>query len=256
VVHLAAVTAAPERERRQAKAVLDVNLGGLAAVLTACAALKVKRFIYVSSIAVFGPDTADGALLEEETPHDPRTLYALTKSTGEAVVARLGDLLDLDWTVARIGRVFGPFEHETGERDTMSQIYQVMRSASEGRPVRFARPCFKNWNYAKDVGEDLARLARAEGLALRTYNLGSPHRWSLEDWCERLAAVRPGFRFTIDEAAPSPEAEDRVIDLMGQRDGALLSWARFQAAFPTRASHDLDAAFDDYLRFLDLQAKS
>jgi UDP-glucuronate 4-epimerase len=247
IAHMAAITPDADRERRAAEAVIDVNLVGLAAMLAAAADSGVERFVYTGSIAVFGPQTPDGGLLEEDTPHDPRTLYAITKSAGEALVARLGDLHGLDWVIARLGRVFGPYEHDTGVRDTLSQIYQATLSARAGRAVRFARPCVKNWNYARDIAADLDMLLSAPSLPHRVYNLGAPHAWSLADWCARLAERMEGFHYVVGEDA----AVGETIDLWGPRDGSLLSWGRFEKDFERAPPRGLDAAFEDYIRFLD-----
>jgi nucleoside-diphosphate-sugar epimerase len=250
LVHMATITASAEREKVAASSIIDVNLGGLAVALTAAAETGVTRFVYAGSVAVFGPNTVDGGLIEEDHPHDPRTLYALTKSAGEDVTARLGDLHGLDWVIGRIGRVFGPYEHETGVRDTMSQIYQATMSARAGRAVSFDRPCLKNWNYAPDTAADLATLATSYLLPARVYNLGAPFVWSLEDWCIRLARAEPGFKFSV--GAKIDGAID--IDLVGLKDGGLLSWSRFEHDFGRSSPHGLDDAFEDYRRFLSHSA--
>jgi UDP-glucuronate 4-epimerase len=248
LVHMAAITPGVDRERRAATEVIDVNLTGLANTLKAAAEAEVERFVYTGSIAVFGPETPDGGLLDEDTPHAPSTLYAITKSAGEALVARLAGLYEMDWVTARLGRVFGPYEHNTGVRDTMSQIYQVTQHARIGGAVHFDRPCVKNWNYARDSAADLDLLLTAPVLPRRVYNLGAPHAWSLADWCKRLADRPGGFRFFV-----GAEAEDNAaaIDLWGPRDGSLLSWQRFEADFQRPPPLGMDAAFDDYMRFLD-----
>jgi UDP-glucuronate 4-epimerase len=245
MVHMAAITSAADRERRAAAEVIEVNLAGLAIALTEAAKAGIDRFLYTGSIAVFGPRTEDGAPIEEDHPHDPASLYAITKSAGEAVVARLGGLMELDWAIGRLGRVFGPYEHDTGVRDTLSQIYQVTRAARQGRPVCFDRPCVKNWNYARDVAVDLALLLDAPYLRHRIYNLGAPYAWSLADWCARLAARPQGFSYRV-----GPGPGDR-IDLLGDRDGGLLSWGLLEADFVRPPPHTLDQAFEDYMRFLD-----
>jgi len=248
LVHMAAITPNADRERQSAAEVIEVNLVGLANALTAAAKAGVERVVYTGSIAVFGPQTPDGGVLDEAAPHDPRTLYAITKSTGEALVARLGELHGLDWVVGRLGRVFGPYEHDTGVRDTMSQIYQVTQCARTGRAVSLERPCVKNWNYARDSAADLDVLLTAQTLPHRVYNLGAPQAWSLADWCARLADRLGEFHFSV-----GPEAQDdaAAIDLWGPRDGGLLSWQRFEADFERPPPLGMDAAFDDYMRFLD-----
>lgn len=242
VAHMAAITASAERERRAADEILSVNLAGLAAVLTSAADARVRRFVSTSSIAVWGGQPADGSLIDEDVPHAPQTLYAITKSDGEAVTARLATLHGLDWAVARLGRVFGPFEHDTGVRDTLSQIHQVTAHARVGRAVAFDRPCRKNWSFAPDVALRLHLLLNAPALAHRTYNLGTEHAWTLADWCARLAQHHPGFRYHVGPRADAIDAAP--IDLGGTRDSGLLSWQRFAADFAPPPGTPLDAAFD------------
>ena len=243
VVHLAVITSSAARERREAASIVEVNLVGLTNTMMAAAEHEVGRFVYPSSIAVFGPNTSDGGILSEDSAHDPQTLYAITKSAGEHIVARLGDLLQLDWVVGRLGRVFGPYEHDTGVRDTMSQIHQIMTRAREGRRVALARPCIKNWSYAPDTAADISRLMRAPTLGSRVYNLGAPYAWSLEDWCRCLSEIDKSFQFSVGHRA---QADDE-IDLLGSSDGALLSWRKFEDDFPRDPPHDLAGAFAHYL---------
>jgi nucleoside-diphosphate-sugar epimerase len=245
IAHLAAITADSERERHSAAEILSVNLGGLGSVISAAAAGQVQRFLYASSIAVFGGAASDGSVIDEAATHAPRTLYAITKSAGEAVVARLGALHGMDWVVARLGRVFGPYEYDTGVRDTLSQIYQVTQAALAGRAVVLERPCVKNWNYARDSAANLLTLLNASELRHRVYNLGSQYAWPLSAWCERLMQRGGAFEFAIGAG------RGERIDLGGPSDGGLLSWQRFSAEFGSAARFDLDAAFADYLQFLE-----
>jgi len=52
VVHMAAITASAERERRSGRRGAVGHLAGLARVMTAAANAGVKRFVYLGSIAV------------------------------------------------------------------------------------------------------------------------------------------------------------------------------------------------------------
>lgn len=247
VVHLAAITASGAREMASADAVLDVNLTGLATVIGACARAGVARFLYAGSIAVFGGAAPDGSLVEEDAPHAAGTLYAITKSAGEAITARLCGLHGIDHVVARLGRVFGPYEYATGVRDTLSQVYQATAMARAGEPFWFARPCVKNWNYGPDVAVQLAILLCAPAHAHTVYNLGTPHAWALADWCALLAARLPDVRYGVGVTAGAE------IDLGGARDSGLLSWQRFHDEFAPPPVHTMASSFADYLQFLDEQ---
>jgi UDP-glucuronate 4-epimerase len=244
VAHLAAITASAARERVAADQIIAVNLAGLAAVMSVAAEAGAQRFLSTSSIAVYGGQPPDGSLMVEDTPHAPQNLYAITKSSGEAVTARLGDLLGLDGVIARLGRVFGPFEHDTGVRDTLSQIHQVTAGAIAGQAVSFERPCLKNWSYAPDVAARLLTLLNAPQHRHRIYNLGTEHAWTLADWCGLLARRYADFRFRIGAS----ESGDLPIDLVGPRDSGLLSWQRFADEFHPPASADLPTAFEATLR--------
>ncbi len=249
VAHLAAITASSAREMSGADAILDVNLVGLATVIKACAEAHVQRFLYVSSIAVFGGVSPDGSLIEEDAPHLGTTLYAITKSAGEAITARLCGLHGIDYVIGRLGRVFGPYEYATGVRDTLSQVFQATAMARAGAAFCFARPCVKNWNYGPDSAANLAILLTAPEHDHAVYNLGTPHAWSLGAWCERLAAYLPHVKYTIGVLP----AGAQQIDLGGAHDAGLLSWQRFSAEFAPPPAHGIGAAFHAYLDFLHAQ---
>lgn len=245
VAHLAAITASAAREKSSADTILDVNVVGLATVIKACADAQVDRFMYVSSIAVFGGVSPDGSLIDEDAPHVGTTLYAITKSAGEAITARLCGLHGIDYVIGRLGRVFGPYEYATGVRDTLSQVFQATALAREQHPFHFARPCTKNWNYGPDAAANLAILLTAPEHDHAVYNLGTPHAWSLASWCNLLTAYLPGVQYSI-----GPSAGGHEIDLGGEHDAGLLSWQRFTTEFSPPPPHGIGAAFHAYLDFL------
>lgn len=245
VLHAAVVTSAAARERVAAREILDINLGGLATVAQAAGTHGVKRFLLVGSVAVFGNDTADGAILTEDGPHAPKTLYAISKSASEAIMARLGDLYDLDWRIGRLGTVFGPWEHDTGYRDTLSAVHRVTGLARAGKAALLPRPALKNWHYSRDVARSLVTLLMAEAPPHRIYNLGPQHVWSLEAWCAGLAKRHPAFRYSVGAGEGEP------VELWSARDGGLLSWHRFTAELGPTATFDMAAALEDYEAFLD-----
>jgi nucleoside-diphosphate-sugar epimerase len=54
VVHLAAITAGPQREASAPASIAAVNVGGTIALLEAMAARKPRRIVHVSSASVYG----------------------------------------------------------------------------------------------------------------------------------------------------------------------------------------------------------
>jgi nucleoside-diphosphate-sugar epimerase len=242
VVHAAAVTADAARERVAPRAIVDINIGGVATVMEAVARRGVERIVVIGSIAAYG-GLAGGQAVGEDGPKHPSTLYELGKFTGEGVALRLGELFELDVVVARLGTVFGPWEHASGVRDTPSPIHQLTAAAWRGEAAVLPRPGGGNWHYAGDAADGLYRLTTAQRCAHRVYNLGSPSRWRLLDWGDKLSDRFPGFRVTVDPSRAT-------VDLYGDADPGRMAQARFRNEFPTATAHDLDAAFAAYVDHL------
>jgi UDP-glucose 4-epimerase len=145
VVMGAAITSGPERDASDPASVLSVNLMSQIPMLQAAHAVSVRRVINLSSAAAYGAAGERVALLDEKTPVDPIGLYPITKWASERISSRLGNLWGLDVVSARLSGVFGPWEHETGVRDTPSPHFQVLRALEQGQPALLPRPMRWMW---------------------------------------------------------------------------------------------------------------
>lgn len=81
-----------------------VNVEATRVLLDACVQAGVRRFVYGSTIGVYG--AAGGAALNEESAAAPMNIYGITKLAAEAVVKSYGDRLDT--TIIRISETYGP----------------------------------------------------------------------------------------------------------------------------------------------------
>ena len=84
----------PDRRARRSdpETILRVNLLAQTPILIAARSSGVKRIINLSSAAAYGASAFRNVLLDEETPCDPASLYAITKFASEKVAARLAGL--------------------------------------------------------------------------------------------------------------------------------------------------------------------
>ena len=248
VVHAAAITPNEQRERTHARDIVDVNIGGTVNLMERIAACGgVARVVALSSVAVYGfssPHPSD-AYEEELSPPAPAALYGITKLAAEQAALRLGHLHGLDVRVARLGPVYGRWEHATGLRDALSPQHQVVQAALEGREVVLPRAMHADWIYAGDVASGLANLCRASALQHRIYHVGGGRMSDLVEWCGLVAARWPslGWRLASPGEAPS------VVYGMTQ-DRAPLSIARLQRDTGFVPAFDPQAALADYLGWL------
>jgi len=230
VVLGAAITAGPAREASDPETILRVNLLAQTPILMAARRSGVKRIINLSSAAAYGASAFRNALLDEETPCDPTSLYAITKFASEKVAARLADLWQADIISVRLSAVFGPWERSNDVRDTPSAPAQILAAMREGGEATLPRPGVRDWIYAADVAEAVSLLIEASKPKHRLYNISTGVEWSALQWGEALAALHPGFVCRLADSG-----EVATVDLHSAADRAPLAVARMAEEFGWRA---------------------
>lgn len=242
LVTLAAVTADAARERASPRPIFEVNVGGTLAALGIAAERGIGRIVHASSGAVYGSSGATArSLVEDETPLLPESLYGISKLAAEQAALRLAALHGLDLVVGRLGTCFGPWEADTGVRDTPSAPLQIVRLAERGEPVVLPRPSARDWLYARDAAAGLAALLEAPASARhRVVNVAAGFVGSLPDWCRALEAAYPRLRWRVDAVAAN-------VDLYAPYDRAPMDIARLQGLAGFVARFDLAAAAADFV---------
>jgi UDP-glucose 4-epimerase len=226
----AAITAGSARDAADPESILRVNLLAQVPILEAARRSGVARIINLSSGSAYGAAAFRHALLDEEMPCDPVSLYAITKYASEKIAARLADLWPLDIISVRLSGVFGPWERATGVRDTPSAQAQIVAALQTQRQAILSRPGIKDWIYAPDVADAVTVLIEATKPQHRLYNISTGREWSALQWGQELAALHPGFVCRLTEPG-----EAATVDLHSDADRAPLSVARLEQEFGWRA---------------------
>ena len=246
VVHGAAITAGPDRERRDPLGIINVNLIGTIATLEAARQHGTRRVVYLSSCAIYGESDYDVAECDEaSTLPVPVNLYAISKYAAERAALRYGNQWNMDVLVARPTEVFGPWERDTGARDTLSAPLQVTRLALEGRPAILPRAGQRDWGYSRDVAKAVAALLDAPDPRFEVYNVSSGAQWTIAAWCDKLAGRYPGFRYRL-----ASEGELPNVDFYDPRDRSPLAINRLTQDIGFSPEFALDVCFEDYMHWL------
>ena len=249
LIHTAAITAGYEREKATPAKVIEVNLLGTVAAIQAARDNGVKKIVSFSSSAVYGSGADDVEIVEEATTW-PRmgTIYAISKYAAERTALRLGEVWDLDVSLLRPGAVYGPFERDTGARDTLSAVLQITRMARAGTPVVLQRRAMADWVYGPDVAGAALALLDAKGLGGRVYNIacGPDKRFALEAWGRRLEAQFPGFTCRLAEPG-----ETGNVELYGDRERPPLSVSALARDTGFVPAFGLEEALAHYLPWID-----
>jgi UDP-glucose 4-epimerase/UDP-glucuronate 4-epimerase len=253
VVHLAAITAGPQREASDPQSIAAVNVGGTIALIEAMAGRNPRRIVHVSSASVYGDADpgAAGMFTAGQTFPKPATLYGITKLAGEQAALRLGDVLGLDVRAVRLSAVYGPWERETGVRDTMSPQWQMLAHASAGRPAILPRPIRMDWLYVRDAAAGIAALLGATAMQQRVIDLGGGAAFDILQWSEAMGRHRAPMECRVAASGETPN-----VGYFLARDRAPLDTAAIARETGFRPRYDLHAAAADYSDWLAQPAAS
>jgi UDP-glucuronate 4-epimerase len=242
LVTLAAITAGEARERLAAQTIFEINVGGVLAAINAAADCGVERVLHASSGSVYGQSgRLPALLLEDSTPLRPEGLYGMSKRAAEEAALRLAQLHGLPLVVGRLGTCFGPWEADTGVRDTLSAPLQVLTCARRGETAILPREGRRDWLYVRDVAAAMATLLDQPHWRHATYNLAAGFEWSVADWCACIAPRHPGFAWRLAEPGEQP-----TIDYFADYDRASMDIQRLLEDTPFRPRFDLADADADY----------
>jgi dihydroflavonol-4-reductase len=159
VLHLAGRTKASSRE-----AFFRANAEGTGNLLRAVveAGGRLRRFVYVSSIAAAGPDSGEKPLTEDDPP-GPVTWYGESKLEGERIAASYMDRIPV--TIIRPPVVFGPRDPD---------VLSFFRSVRSGFIPRIGgKDSWAGFVYVDDLVRGLVTAAESEAAAGRIYYLAT-----------------------------------------------------------------------------------
>ena len=242
VIHAAVITAGSARERADPESIVAVNVQGAVATLMQAARHGIARFVYPSSVAIYGRNAEGVDPIPESLPPRPVMIYGLTKLACEQLLPRIAEVQGLSFAAARLASVYGPWEYATGARDTLSPMMHALDHARAGTEATLSQPGLGDFCYSRDIAAGLVALADAPTLGQPIYNLGSGRAHTAEDWCRALTARIPGFGWR--RAAPG-EAANTVSHVAFDRGGLDIAAITRDTGWTPRFT--LEAASNDYI---------
>jgi UDP-glucose 4-epimerase len=179
VFHLAALHYIPYCTAHPEEA-LDVNVGGLEAVLDALSQAPLRAFVFPSSAAVygFGDDP-----FPETSPPRPNDVYGRSKLMGEQLVARFrADRPEVRTVVARVFNAYGP-------RETNPHVLpEIIAALRERRPIELGNLWpRRDLIFVADAVYALVAAAGQAGSEL--VNVGTGTGVAIEEVVATIAAI-------------------------------------------------------------------
>jgi nucleoside-diphosphate-sugar epimerase len=206
VVHLAGLLNAASR--RQPEAALRVNMGGSLSLLQLTAQFETPKFIFGSSISVYGAKSfaACGEVAETE-PAAPASVYGVAKRFVEIAGEELRQQCRLQFCALRISMTVGAGAAQTSS-PWRSEIFEKL-TVKERTVIRlpFAREEIVPLVHADDVAAMAQQLVTTERAKHAIYNTPSENR-KCGELADYLRALNRNLEFAFEPAGArdAPEA--------------------------------------------------
>lgn len=189
VIHAGTTSSAPV----PAAEMLDTIIRGTQHTLDFAVDSGAKRFLFVSSGAVYGKQPPDMTHIPETyagapDPMDPNSAYGEGKRVGELLCSIAHREHGLETTIARCFAFVGPHL----PLDAHFAIGNFIRDAMRGEPIRVKDGTpYRSYLYAADLSVWLWTIL-FRGEACHPYNVGSDREITISQLAETVASVSGG----------------------------------------------------------------
>jgi UDP-glucose 4-epimerase len=194
----------------------DVNVRGTRTVLEAARAEGLQRFVYASTVWVYGNAAGNGDVTEDTPLTLPTHLYTATKLAGEMYTRSYEELYGVPQTILRFGIPYGP------RARAAAVLAAFVARAREGEPLTIAGDGAqaRQFVYVEDLAEGIVASLAPQAVG-RTYNLVRDETVSIREIAEivrLLVADVPVMH------GPARVADVTLAQVSGERASVELGW--------------------------------
>ncbi len=161
-------------------------VGSINVINSAIRAETVERFVFTSSIAVYGP--AQTPMTEAIVP-EPEDPYGVAKYAVELDLAAAKRMFGLDYTIFRPHNVYGELQNVA---DTYRNVIGIfMNQLLSGRPMTIFGDGLQTraFTHIDDVAPVIARSIDVPAAANETFNVGADTPYTVLDLAHTVARV-------------------------------------------------------------------
>ena len=195
IVHLAAIL--PTAAQHDPMRATHVNIIGSVNLLELAGRFSVPRFVFGSSLSIYGTCAANRVVSEAERAA-PEDVYGAAKLCVEQVGSALATSSGLEFVSLRIGRVVGP-----GARSTTSawrsEIFELLSAESGNIALPYTSSERVLLLHVEDAARALVTLLDASTPRHAIYNAPC-ESWVVQDLKNELQSLNPKLRVTSGDA--------------------------------------------------------
>ncbi|MFC2025025.1 NAD-dependent epimerase/dehydratase family protein [Chloroflexota bacterium] len=205
VLHLAAQSSGEISFEKPAYDV-QTNAMGTLLLLQWCKENGVPRFIYTSSMSIYGDDQE--LPVQETAFPKPMSLYGVGKLASENYV-RIYQNMGLETTTLRLFNVYGPGQNMENLKQGMVSIFMAYIAKGEAILVKGSRDRFRDFVFIDDVVDAIMRVADGPLSSGKIYNIGTKKKtyiWQLLDLIVEAFGYKTGeYPITFQGTTPGDQ---------------------------------------------------
>lgn len=201
---------------------LAVNTATVLELLEACRDLDLKpRIVLASSANIAGCPTS--SLVNEDSPDQPLTLYAINKLAAEQYVRYYAETFELPAVTLRFANVYGPLAMRDKKLESRVVLNAIILRALEDGPLTLYRnqECVRDFVYVDDAIRAVCAAATSETIEFGSkYIVGSGEGFALREIISKIAQK-------------AGEVLHRQVDVKLDEDASLapIEWRNFIADY-------------------------
>jgi len=159
---------------------IDVNYKATYNILKLAEKVNCERFIYVSSMSVYGDAHSPEQAITEDYPCNPVSYYGANKLASEKMIKVFVKTAKMKETILRLFNVYGPGQNMANMRQGMVSIY--LSYLMQGQPinVKGALKRYRDFIYIDDVVDVFIACQDCKGAFGEVFNLGSGVKTTVE----------------------------------------------------------------------------
>ncbi len=165
---------------------LKTNCLSTVMLLKWCVKKNVKRFIYTSSMSIYGDQEVQP--VKEEAMPLPKSFYGVGKLASEKyleIYAKMG----IQATSLRLFNVYGPGQNMENLRQGMVSIYMAYLLKKEELPIKGSVDRYRDFVYIDDVVEAYMACLNNPSTFNKSYNVATGKKTTVRDLIDELLKV-------------------------------------------------------------------
>ncbi len=178
---------------------LEQNLLGTYQVLESMRRNGVRRLVFASTSAIYGP--VDRSPIPEDQPPAPVSLYGASKAGCEALISAFRNLFDMRCAVVRLANIVGPRSRKSGQTVISDFVRKLRENPAELQILGNGLQA-KSYLHCAECVDAMLFVEESAPEAMAVYNVGADDSVSVRRIAELVteALGLTGVRFLYGES--------------------------------------------------------